>query len=337
MFQRYDYGMRELESLAIIVPTFNRLEFLVETVDSLLNQSYENLEIFIVNDGSTDKTTDYFKDLVKQDSRVRVFSSEENLGESSAINLAWPSVRSRYVAIVNSDDPQIQNWAGLMMQATRTNQGFGFYYPNRIVIDQKGSHLRYEELYKWSFRTLYRKLIPIASAGMIIDRMQFPSNFVLRDETLRHPTDLFLVLRMAEHTSGFLVSEAVGTWREHKGNTSRNGFEFATSFEKNVSTWLDENLELISEFSSPGLSYSYIYLQYLNFLSDTCSIPKRFLTLFKETSFLRKLRIYPAMIFWLCYIIIGKSLKYPVSQCLKYRKLPINWINIKGKIKKLEA
>ena len=309
------------------------MRFLVETLDSILNQSYTNLEIIIVDDGSTDITSQYLNTLVDQDSRVRVISMKENLGESAAINLAWISVKSRYVAIISSDDPPVLNWAELMMRAASSNEGYGFYYPNRMVIDQTGSFLRYENLHEWSLKTLYRKMIPIASAGMVIDRMRFPDDFVLRDETLKHPSDLFQVLRMAKHSSGFRVSEAVGVWREHDKNISRSGFEFANSFEKNLSVWIDENLKLISKYSSPGLSYSYVYLQYINFLLGTTPARQSLLTLFKRSNFLSKVRRYPFMIFWLSSIILRKYCWRALPQYLRYLKLLVSSNNNKGIIK----
>ena len=69
--------------ISIIVPVYNTYDYLPRCVDTLLKQTYSNIEILLIDDGSTDGTGKLCDDLAAQDSRIRVFH-KENGGSSSA-------------------------------------------------------------------------------------------------------------------------------------------------------------------------------------------------------------------------------------------------------------
>lgn len=89
--------------LSIIVPVYNILEYLPRCVHSIMAQTYTNLEIILVDDGSTDGTAQLCDELAKEDERIRVFH-KENGGSSSARNLALEKARGEYFGFVDSDD-----------------------------------------------------------------------------------------------------------------------------------------------------------------------------------------------------------------------------------------
>lgn len=89
--------------LTIIVPVYNILEYLPRCVRSITAQTYKNLEILLVDDGSTDGTGELADDLAKEDERIRVLH-KENGGSSSARNLAVARAKGEYLGFVDSDD-----------------------------------------------------------------------------------------------------------------------------------------------------------------------------------------------------------------------------------------
>ena len=89
--------------LTIIVPVYNILEYLPRCVRSITAQTYKNLEILLVDDGSTDGTGELADELAKEDERIRVFH-KENGGSSSARNLAVSQAKGEYLGFVDSDD-----------------------------------------------------------------------------------------------------------------------------------------------------------------------------------------------------------------------------------------
>jgi len=91
------------ELISIIVPVYNIMDCLERCVDSLLAQTYQNTEILLVDDGSTDGTGTLCDTLAQRDGRIRVFH-KENGGSSSARNLGIRKARGVYLGFVDSDD-----------------------------------------------------------------------------------------------------------------------------------------------------------------------------------------------------------------------------------------
>ncbi len=89
--------------ITVIVPVYNIIEYLPRCVKSICGQTYQNLEIILVDDGSTDGTDKLCDELSKEDARIRVFH-KENGGSSSARNLALAHAKGEYVGFVDSDD-----------------------------------------------------------------------------------------------------------------------------------------------------------------------------------------------------------------------------------------
>ena len=89
--------------LSIIVPVYNIMEYLPRCVESLRNQTYENIEILLVDDGSTDGTAGLCDCLAAEDVRIRVFH-KKNGGSSSARNLGIAQAKGEYLGFVDSDD-----------------------------------------------------------------------------------------------------------------------------------------------------------------------------------------------------------------------------------------
>lgn len=90
-------------SVSIILPTFNRANSLSEAVDAILSQSYTDFELIIVNDGSSDNTTEILEQIASKDSRVRAIS-KINGGLSSARNKGIEEARGEYTIFIDDDD-----------------------------------------------------------------------------------------------------------------------------------------------------------------------------------------------------------------------------------------
>lgn len=95
--------MNNTQLISVIVPVFNAQRFLPKCIGSILNQSYKNLEVLLIDDGSTDKSLEICKKYEQKDSRVVVIS-QENGGVSSARNNGLRRANGEYICFVDSDD-----------------------------------------------------------------------------------------------------------------------------------------------------------------------------------------------------------------------------------------
>lgn len=87
----------------MIVPVYNVEKYLVRCLDSIINQTYQNLEIILVNDGSTDNSGEICRRYAQNDSRIRLFT-QENQGLSAARNTGLDHMKGEYIVFVDSDD-----------------------------------------------------------------------------------------------------------------------------------------------------------------------------------------------------------------------------------------
>lgn len=91
------------ELLSVIVPVYNVEEYLERCIESIIASSYKNIEIILINDGSTDKSIHICEKLKAKDERIKVFH-KENEGVSSARNYGLENVKGEYITFVDSDD-----------------------------------------------------------------------------------------------------------------------------------------------------------------------------------------------------------------------------------------
>lgn len=91
------------ELISVIVPAYNAVEYLEECVESILQNDHNNLEVLLVDDGSTDGTAELCDRLARNDSRIRVVH-QDNRGLSAARNVGIDNARGIYIAFVDADD-----------------------------------------------------------------------------------------------------------------------------------------------------------------------------------------------------------------------------------------
>ncbi len=92
-----------MKKLSVIIPVYNVEEYLCQCIDSVCGQSYQNLQIILVNDGSTDASLSICEDAEKRDSRIKVIS-QKNAGLSAARNTGMRYADGEYITFIDSDD-----------------------------------------------------------------------------------------------------------------------------------------------------------------------------------------------------------------------------------------
>ncbi len=111
--------------VTIIVPVYNSEKYLEQCIQNLLNQTYHNLQIILVNDGSTDRSLEFCKNI--SDKRVEVYS-KQNGGASSARNVGIAYRKGEYVLFVDSDDYLKDNAVEMLVSTAVSNNADCVYY-----------------------------------------------------------------------------------------------------------------------------------------------------------------------------------------------------------------
>lgn len=95
--------------VTIYIPTYNRVELLKRAVDSVLKQSYKNIELIIVDDCSPDNTIQFLKELAKKDSRIKYFQNNKNSGACVSRNKAIMEAKGEFITGLDDDDYFLPN------------------------------------------------------------------------------------------------------------------------------------------------------------------------------------------------------------------------------------
>lgn len=117
---KYKDYMKQFGLVSVIIPVFNVQPYLRENLDSVINQTYENLEIIIVDDGSTDGSSKICDEYAEKDKRVRLIH-QENKGLSAARNVGLDIMAGETVTFLDSDDKYHLDFISSMLHAMQKN------------------------------------------------------------------------------------------------------------------------------------------------------------------------------------------------------------------------
>lgn len=112
--------------VSVIIPTYNRIHTLPTSIDSVLKQTYENLELIIMDDASEDGTEEYVQGI--GDSRIRYRKSDINMGPSAARNLGAELAAGDYLAFQDSDDEWMPDKLEKQMELMLSDEELSLVY-----------------------------------------------------------------------------------------------------------------------------------------------------------------------------------------------------------------
>lgn len=127
--------------VSVITPTYNSSNFIVDTVISVLKQTYQNFELIIVDDCSTDNTWEIIQELQLKDTRIRTFKMNRNSGAALTRNFAIERANGNFIAFLDSDDLWMKNKLELQVQFMLQNE-YAFTYTDYLIIDEEGRDIK---------------------------------------------------------------------------------------------------------------------------------------------------------------------------------------------------
>lgn len=112
--------MKNTSLVSIIIPVYNTAKYLPRCLNSVLNQTYQNLEIIIVDDGSTDNSPEIIKKYAAKDNRIKI-THQKNAGLSAARNTGIAKATGKYISFVDSDDEISHNMIKKLFSVLQNN------------------------------------------------------------------------------------------------------------------------------------------------------------------------------------------------------------------------
>lgn len=124
-------------TVTVIIPAYNTSQYLSETIESVLAQTFNDFELIIINDGSTDNTAEIAEHYCQQDSRIKLFS-QVNQGVSIARNIGIKMAQGEFIALLDSDDQWLPNKLAVQIKHLTSQSELGISFGRIEFMSQYG-------------------------------------------------------------------------------------------------------------------------------------------------------------------------------------------------------
>lgn len=124
--------------VSILIPVHNGEKYLAEAIDSVLAQTYNNWELIIINDASTDKTVDIIKNYIKQDKRISLFSHQTKKYRAGALNTGIKKAKGAFICFLDADDIYAKDKTERQVKFMRENPEVDMVYGERVIFNNVG-------------------------------------------------------------------------------------------------------------------------------------------------------------------------------------------------------
>ena len=206
--------------LSIITPSYNQGAFIEETILSVLNQEYPNLEYIIIDGGSTDNTVEIIK---KYESKLTYWVSEKDKGQSHALNKGLAQATGEIIGWLNSDDVYVKGAFRKVISAFKTNPDCILVHGDRILLDANSL------VYGWGDSGIFD---PETSSFNVCSETAFWRNNkrteeIFFKEVLKFAMDLEFFCRLYQLGRFVKLDSYLGYFRAHEESKSTTIWEVA--------------------------------------------------------------------------------------------------------------
>ncbi len=253
--------------ISVIIPAYNAEEFIAKTLESVLSQTYQNIEVLVVDDGSLDTTAAIVKSFAQKDRRI-ILLQQSNAGVAAARNLAIEKSKGEYIAPIDADDiwypPNLEKQLNCLTSSAST---VGVVYSWSVDINEQDlltggfyNSTTEGEVYT---ALVYKYFIGNASSSLI-RHICFEKvggyNCQLKAENAQGCEDWELHLRIAEHYQFNVVPEYLVGYRQIASSMSCNYAAMAKSHSLIMADVRQRHPEIPSNIYRWSSSNFYIYL-----------------------------------------------------------------------------
>jgi len=255
-------------TVSVIIPTYNRAHLIGRAIQSVLNQTFQDFEIIIIDDSSTDNTDDIIKEFQKKDERIKYIKHNKNKGGSAARNTGIKIAKGEYIAFLDSDDEWLPKKIEKQIKAMKIlpfdiwgGIYCGFYYIKnekyRIVKAIKKGILKKE---------LLNKELDIGSSSTILLTRDAINKIGLFDESFERHQDWEYLIRFFRYYKLYSLEEPlvkvyghntpkgrdlIKIKKKYLSKFSKDIYEFGdnTAKEINAKHWMEVSIIFASEIN----------------------------------------------------------------------------------------
>ena len=216
---------RPLPNISVLLPAFNAEKYIKSAIQSILNQSYSNFELIILNDGSSDRTGNVIKSF--KDARIIYIKNEQNIGLVNTLNKGLKLAKGKYIARMDADD---------ISYADRFSKQYSFLEKNPSYVICSSSRKDFND----SMTKVHISYMPVSDSAIRISSIFSPpfthpsamfrkdvilKNNLFYDDNFKYSEDYDLWIRMLKYGKGYNFNEALLAYRNTPGSQTSNSIK----------------------------------------------------------------------------------------------------------------
>jgi glycosyltransferase involved in cell wall biosynthesis len=214
--------------VSVIVPIYNQVSFIRETVESVLAQDHQNIELVLSDDGSTDGTSEVLREYAaREPERVKMVASDENTGIAGAFNRALDAHRGDYIAWLGGDDVMLPDKLSRQVAALKMHpEAIGCCHDAEVFDSDSGrAYGRFTEVYNG------RRGVRDGGVELLLDPgyMMLPSTMMVRssavgdlrfDQRIRVSNDWLFDIELFQRGLIIGMDDVLARYRRHQSNVT---------------------------------------------------------------------------------------------------------------------
>lgn len=206
--------------VTVIIPTYNSAQYLSAAVESVLQQTFKDFELLIIDDGSKDNTSELAKTF---SDKVR-YIYQENAGVSEARNHGIKVSKGKYVAFLDADDTWLPTKLEKQIDALRNNSEYKFCFSDFVGVNQnlQPIEMKRGRLVDSAIKDLLLRGNVVGSICTVLCERELFDKVGGFDPKLSQCADWDMWIRIATLTDFLFIDEQLVTYRQHDSNMSRN-------------------------------------------------------------------------------------------------------------------
>lgn len=207
--------------VSVIMPVYNSEKYISKALQSVISQRYSNLEIIVVDDCSTDKSSEIISEFVEHNSNIAYYKLKRNSGVAYARNYGIRKARGRFLAFLDSDDIWGKEKLREQLKVFDFHKGCPMAYTPIIIIDENGNIIKSKKELKSlvSYKYLLKNTM-IATSTVILDRYVVQHTEMPNRKSAEDYSLWLSVLK--EYGSAYCCQKAVTFYRKSSTSLSSN-------------------------------------------------------------------------------------------------------------------
>jgi|TARA_B100001964_G_C14255774_1_gene612369 glycosyltransferase involved in cell wall biosynthesis len=292
-----------MKKVSVIIPAYNNADYTVRTIKSVINQTYKNIEIIVVDDGSTDDTSLKLKQFKKE----IIYIYQSNQGASIARNNGMKIASGDYIAHLDCDDLYEINKIEVSIMFLEKNDDFGFIYTDVNLIDKDDKILN--KINKYSNHPgsgfIGKKILKshyVITNSTIVARKSCFDKVGGFDKNIFLSADREMLIRLSTKFKASYINKSLTRYRIFNNRTYQNIDKSLEEFIYIIKKYSKNNF--LSSRRDQKISYSNIYYYYfklytsLGYIENAKTMLKK---IFRNTIFFNKIHLLTIAIFFLYF------------------------------------